>query len=164
MTQVLNHAAYDDEYALMTVRVISELRERAMNAKPDVSFAETYSLNKGVKVLGDKGKQAAFDKVEQLHKRGCFNPVDVNKLSKEERGKVLESLIFLTQKRDGSAKARTCVDGRPQRLWMNKDEAASPTVLLESVLLTSVIDAKEKREVAVVDIPNGFVQTEMEGD
>ena len=77
---------------------------------------------------------------------------------------MLDSLIFLTQKRDGSAKARTCVDGRPQRLWMDKDEAASPTVLLESVLLTSVIDAREEREVAVVDIPNAFVQTDMEGD
>ena len=164
VTQVLDHATYDDEYALMLVRVITELRERAMNAKEGVSFAETYSLNKGMKVLGEKGKQAAFDEVEQLHKRGCFSPVDVKKLSKEERGRVLESLIFLTQKRDGSAKARACVDGRPQRLWMDKDEAASPTVLLESVMLTSVIDAKEEREVAVVDIPNAFVQTEMEGD
>ena len=45
---------------------------------------------------------------------------------------------------------------------MDKDEAASPTVLLESVLLTCVIDAKENREVAVVDIPNAFVQTDMD--
>ena len=37
-------------------------------------------------------------------------------------------------------------------------------VLLESVMITSVIDAKEGREVAVVDIPNAFVQTEMEGE
>ena len=47
---------------------------------------------------------------------------------------------------------------------MDKDEAASPTVLLESVLLTCVIDAKENREVAVVDIPNAFVQTDMDGE
>ena len=31
-------------------------------------------------------------------------------------------------------------------------------------MITSVIDAKEQREVAVIDIPNAFVQTEMEGD
>ena len=47
---------------------------------------------------------------------------------------------------------------------MDKDKAASPTVLLESVLLTCVIDAKESREVAVVDIPNAFVQTDMDGE
>ena len=31
-------------------------------------------------------------------------------------------------------------------------------------MITSVIDAKEGREVAVIDIPNAFVQTEMEGE
>ena len=164
VTQLLQHAVYDDEYAMMITRVISELRDRELNAPTGVSFAETYSLSKGYKVLGDAGKEAAFKEVDQLHKRGVFNPIDVSKLSKQERSRVLESLIFLTRKRDGSSKARTCVNGSPQRLWMDKDEAASPTVLLESVLLTSVIDAREGREVAVVDIPNAFVQTDMEGE
>ena len=45
---------------------------------------------------------------------------------------------------------------------MDKDKAASPTVLLELVMLTSVIDAKEGREVAISDIPSAFVQSEME--
>ena len=35
--------------------------------------------------------------------------------------------------------------------------------LLESVMITSVIDAKEGRDVAIIDIPNAFVQTKMEG-
>ena len=47
---------------------------------------------------------------------------------------------------------------------MSKEESASPTVSLPAVLLTSVIDAHEGREVAVVDIPNAFVQTENEGE
>ena len=127
-------------------------------------FAETYSLSKGYKVLDKAGKDAAIGKVSQLHKQGVFDPVDVSTLNEEEQIHVLDLLIFLTQKRDGSAKAWTCVDGRPQRLWMDKDEAASPTVLLESVLLTSMIDAREEWEVAVVDIPNAFVQMDMEGD
>ena len=164
VTQILNHAIYNKEYALMMVRVISEMRDRSLNEKHEMSFAETYSLSKGYKVLGKAGEDAAIGEVSQLHKRGVFDPVDVSTLTEEERSRVLDSLIFLTQKRDRSAKARTCVDGRPQRLWMDKDEAASPTVLLESVLLTSVIDAREEREVAVVDIPNAFVQTDMEGD
>jgi hypothetical protein len=45
---------------------------------------------------------------------------------------------------------------------MTREEAASPTVSLESVLITAVIDAKENREVAVVDMPNAFVTTENE--
>ena len=39
-----------------------------------------------------------------------------------------------------------------------KEEAASPTVALESVLLTAAIDAHKRRDVAVVDIPGAFLQ------
>jgi len=46
---------------------------------------------------------------------------------------------------------------------MNKEETASPTVMLESIFLTCVIDAEEERDVAVVDIPNAFIQTRHSG-
>ena len=36
---------------------------------------------------------------------------------------------------------------------MAKGEAASPTIGLESVLLTATIEAHENRDVAVIDIP-----------
>ena len=148
----------------MMAKTIFKFRDRSTNAIAGMSFAETYSLKTGIRVLGERGEKAAFDEVNQLHQRGCFDPVNVTSLSKEERDKVLESLIFLTQKRDGMAKARTCVNGSKQQLWTDKEDLASPTVLLESVMITSVIDAKEGCEVAVIDIPNAFVQTEMEGE
>ena len=137
---------YDNEYALLMARTIMDFRDRDKNCEVGSSFAETYSLNTGIKKLGERGYNAAFDEVNQLHQRGCFQPIDVNLLAPEERKKALESLIFLTEKRDGRAKARTCADGRKQRLWMDKNEAASPTVLLESVMITSTIDAKENRD------------------
>ena len=75
---------------------------------------------------------------------------------------------FVTQVLDnatyGMAKAPTCVNGSKQRLWTDKEDLASPTVLLELVMITSVIDAKEGCEVAIIDIPNAFVQTKMEGE
>ena len=42
---------------------------------------------------------------------------------------------------------------------MRPDEAASPTVMTESVLLMVAIEAHEKRDVATWDIPNAFIQT-----
>ena len=33
-----------------------------------------------------------------------------------------------------------------------------PTAFTESIILTSIVDAKEGRDVATVDIPNAFVQ------
>jgi hypothetical protein len=42
---------------------------------------------------------------------------------------------------------------------MDKEDVSSPTATMESILLTCVIDAKEERDTAVVDIPNAFIQT-----
>ena len=51
-----------------------------------------------------------------------------------------------------------------QRGTIEKEDAASPTAALESVLLTSTIDATEERDVAVIDIPNAFIQTRIKDD
>ena len=48
--------------------------------------------------------------------------------------------------------------GNKQRNTIEKEDNASPTAALESVLLTSTIDAAEERDVAVIDIPNAFIQ------
>ncbi len=45
---------------------------------------------------------------------------------------------------------------------MTKEESSSPTVSTEAVLLTLIVDAREGRDVAVVDIPNAFIQTKVE--
>ena len=76
----------------------------------------------------------------------------------------MATIFFLTQKRDGRIKGRACADGSKQRTFMTKEEAASPTVSMETMSLTSVIDAKEGREVAVIDIPNAFIQTRIEDE
>ena len=51
-----------------------------------------------------------------------------------------------------------------QRLWTDKEDSASPTMLLKLVMITSIIDAKEGCEVAIINILNAFVQTKMEGE
>jgi hypothetical protein len=48
---------------------------------------------------------------------------------------------------------------------MDQEEVSSPTVSTESTLLTSVIEAeKERMNVATCDIPNAFMQTEVDDD
>ena len=66
--------------------------------------------------------------------------------------------MFLKQKQCGWIKGRGCTDGRKQQVWTTKEDATSPTVSTEAVLLTSVIDAKERREVMTLDIPGAFMQ------
>ena len=73
--------------------------------------------------------------------------------------RILESHLFLKQKRDGTVKGRTVAGGNKQRDYIGKEEASSPTVSTEAVVLTSVIEASEDRDVATIDIPNAFIKT-----
>jgi hypothetical protein len=47
-------------------------------------------------------------------------------------------------------------------LHVAKEEAASPTVALESVFVTSTIDAIENREVVTINIPGAFLHAKNE--
>ena len=123
-----------------------------------------YGLKKGLQKFGDAGRQAVHNETEQLHLRSCFEPLDPNNMTYEEKKKALESLIFVKQKETGEVKARHCADGRPQREYTPKEEAASPAVSLESIMITCTIDAMEERDTAIIDVPNAFPHTPMPND
>jgi hypothetical protein len=124
---------------------------------------QQYGLEKGICEWGNRGKDAAFKEVEQLHMHSTFKPVKEAHLMDEERAKAIGSLIFLKEKNDGTIKGRACADGRKQCSDPMQTGARSPMVSLESVLLTAVVDACEEHDVVIVDIPNTFVQTDMDG-
>jgi len=81
-------------------------------------------------------------------------------VSDDERKRAMQSLLFLIEKRDGTRKARHCANGSVQQNWISSEDTASPTVHVQLVLLTGAIDAEERRDVAVSDVPNAFIQTE----
>ena len=120
------------------------------------------SLKAGLKKWKERGETAVSKELEQLHNRESFLPVHMKDLTPAQRKQVLESYLFLAEKRDKTIKGRMVAGGNKQRGFINKEDATSPTAALESVLLTSVIDAHEGRDVAVVDVPNAFVQTKLE--
>jgi hypothetical protein len=66
------------------------------------------------------------------------------------------------KERCGRIKGRGCADGRKQRIYTAKEDASSPTVAIEALMLSCVIDAKENRDVATVDIPGAFMQADMD--
>jgi hypothetical protein len=89
-------------------------------------------------------------------------PVNQGDLTAKQKKSALESLMFLKEKRDGSIKGRACTDGRKQREGSTKSYATSPTVALESVLITVTIDAFEKKELSIVDVPGAYLTADME--
>ncbi len=103
---------------------------------------------------------AVLKELAQFNAYDVFEPFYVGKLSDEEKSKALTSLIFLKEKRDGKIKARSCANGSVQRELVAKEEAAAPTVALESVFVTTTIDAMEKQEVVTIDIPGAFLHAD----
>ena len=66
------------------------------------------------------------------------------------------------------ARLKTTTTGRilsvvnKQRSTSDKEYAAYPTAALESILLTNTIDPEEGRDVAIIYVPNAFIQTRIE--
>jgi Reverse transcriptase (RNA-dependent DNA polymerase) len=122
-----------------------------------------YSVRKGLKIFGEAGVEAVLQELQQLHNRKVIRPVLSSSLTYQEKKASLAYLMFLKEKRSGQIKGRGCADGRPQRETIPKEEASSPTVAVESVLLSCTMDAHEERDVAILDIPGAFMQVDMEG-
>ena len=127
------------------------------------AFAFTqYTLKRGLKEYGDDGRTALGKEIEQLYTRKVSKPIDGDNLTKEQKRASLRYLMFLSKKRCGRIKARGCADGRKQRETTKKEDASAPTVSIEAVMLSAVIDATEGRDVATVDIPGAFMQADID--
>ena len=87
-------------------------------------------------------------------------------MTKIERKRAMESLIFLNKKRYETIKPRMCANGSTQQAYNLRKEATSQTASLESIITTGVIDAKQKRDVMTLDIKNALVQIDitLDGD
>ena len=121
-----------------------------------------YSIKKGLKEFPEEGKQSIIKEMDNMIFRKVFGEVVYGSLTAQQKKWALPILLFMVMKRNGTLKSRACADGRQQRLWTNKEEVSSPTPSIEALKYTMIVDAQENRDVAVVDLPAQFLQTEMD--
>jgi hypothetical protein len=160
-TQAHCREEYTTDNAKVIAKTMCYMNEMCID-KEAFHFVQSYSLRKGLKKFGQKGRDAAYKEMKQLHDRVVFEPIRIEDLTDIEKRRAMESLIFLVEKRDKSIKGRACANGSSQREYMERDEAASPTTMTESVMITATIDAKQNRDVMTADIPNAFVQVDID--
>jgi hypothetical protein len=110
---------------------------------PDVvvHIMTQLSLNSGLKQWGNEAYAAVTLEMKQLHFRNMFKPKYWNELSKTQHQTMLESHMFFKEKRNGSLKGRTVARGNKQQDYISKEDASSPTVTTEAILLSCIIDA-----------------------
>ena len=95
-----------------------------------------------------------------MRERG-FRAIAVKELTRQEKERAMDGLMFVTQKRSDECKGRLAYNGKPTRSWIGHEDKSSPTAATESIMLTIVIDALQKRDVITIDIPNAFIQPGM---
>jgi hypothetical protein len=144
---------------MLMARLIYDLNNKVV--REGASFAQQYLLNKGLKVFGQKGHDASMKEMDEVHRRSCFTPVSIKKMTQAEQRKAQQALMFLGEKRDGTIQGRMVYKGKPTREWLSREDSASPTAALESIMLTAGIDAHEGRDVMTCVIPNAFIQALM---
>ena len=121
-----------------------------------------YNLKPGLRKFRQRGQTAAVKELTQLHIMDTWTPLQVEKLSQEQRMRALSSLLFLKEKRTGDIKGQACINGVPQRAYIPKEDAASPTVSTESTFITASIAAHEQRVVRCYIMPSAFLDTNVD--
>ena len=127
-----------------------------------VILVQKFGLKKGMELFGKKEDAAVVKELTQIHELETYEPIMASGLSWEEKKKALESLLFITEKRNGDIKARKVSDDSKHRTYNRYDKAdgSSPTVTTESIFFTGVVDAREGRAVAVLDAANAFLHAQ----
>ena len=128
-----DHMEYDTDQAPLIARLMTDLHEKYTMF--DESYGQQFLLNDGLKKFGEKGR-ACTKELDQMYRRSCFTPIDIATLTPSEKKKAQVGLMFVTEKKDGTVKGRLVYNGKPTRIWYDREETASPTVMLESIMLT----------------------------
>ncbi len=116
-------------------------------------------LKAALKKWGKETEESVGKEMKQIHWQNSFKPMHWKSLTAKQHKKVLESYVFVERKRNGNGmlKVRQVAGGNKQQGYITKEDVSSPTVSLEAVLLTCIVDANKNSNVAIVDIPNAFV-------
>jgi len=131
-------------------------------AKVDRAIAlTTMSIRVGLKKHGQAAMKSLFEELKQLYDKDVFEGVDPDTLSREQMKSILSTLLFMKEKRDGRLKSRLCVNGSKQDPFRSTVDPSSPTVLVESIFLSLMIDALEERIVKTADIEGAYLVADM---
>jgi hypothetical protein len=114
-----------------------------------------------------KHGQSAVDALRQefcqlLDSKNVFEPLDASTLTASQKRESLCAVNLIKEKRSGKLKGRTCADGRSQRSKYKKEDTTSPTVSTDALMISLMIDAKERRDVATAVVEGAYLHADME--
>ena len=106
---------------------------------------------------GNKDIEVLRDEFLQLHDIEVLTPTHKKDLLKQQIKDAPRTMLVIKEKRDGALKGRTSADGSKQCSWYNKVDATSLTANADSVIVTSAIDAFERRVARTGSMKGAFL-------
>ena len=118
---------------------------------------------------GKKARESALAELREILDRGVFTPVSpVDALSKRKQKKMVKTFLFYKEKfnKNGELdrlKSRLVASDTSFESSLHPDKD-SPTVRLESVLMSLAISGAEGRRLMSIDVGNAFLEASMDGE
>jgi hypothetical protein len=120
------------------------------------------SASAGIRKHGDAARDALRKEFRQMVDKRVYTPLRRADLTPAQRKHVLRAVNVIKEKRCGKLKGRHCADGSIQRDWYDKHDTSSPTLSIDSLFLSLLIDAREGRDVATADIAGAYLNADMD--
>jgi hypothetical protein len=98
------------------------------------------SLEAGLEAHGKEAAKAVMKEFVQFHEKDVLRPKFASALSMIEKQETLRLIMTVKEKRSGELKGRGCADGRKLRGRISNQDATSPTVTREALLMSCAID------------------------
>ena len=115
----------------------------------------------GIKKHGQVAINALYQEFLQLHDLDVFEGQHASALTTAEKRAALRAISVIKEKRCGKIKGRTVADGRNQKGLFSKDETSSPTVSVDALMMSIMIDAYERRDVATADVAGAYLHARL---
>ena len=134
---------------------------------PDASDMLTFVTDQmtaklGLKHFGSVGAEAIMKELKQLVYRKVMQGWKASDLATEQKMAALHYLMFLKLKHCRCVKGCGCADGHKQWVDKTKGETTSPTISMESLFLTCLIDAMEEQCITTCDVLGVFMQMDID--
>ena len=126
--------------------------------------ASTMSVKEGIRKHGKEAKALALKEARNLVGNECFGEINQSTLTQAMKDKALPILMFMIMKRNGLLRTRGVADGSVERIFTSKEDVSLPTPDFYAFKYICALIAKESRDVATLNFPGFFLQTEQEGE
>ena len=111
----------------------------------------SLSIKKGKEMHGQKIIYTLLTEYSKLDEKDIFDPQRVENLSCLAKIKASHLITMLKEKRCGKFKTKARTNGRKQLRYISKEEVTPPTIQLETIIMSLLIDVREECALVTVD-------------